>query len=88
MLIACRAGYYGKNCSDNCPFPRYGLRCLLNCNCAKRVCHHVDGCKQLPEGRHVRLVIALCVVIVVALFLCIFLYISFYMRKCSLHPRC
>uniref|UniRef100_A0A8W8M708 EGF-like domain-containing protein n=1 Tax=Magallana gigas TaxID=29159 RepID=A0A8W8M708_MAGGI len=48
--IPCSAGYYGENCEDKCAFPHFGLKCLSYCNCAKRFCHHFDGCKQLPEG--------------------------------------
>lgn len=47
--IPCSAGYYGKNCNDKCPFPHFGLKCLLSCDCAERNCNHVDGCNQLPE---------------------------------------
>lgn len=59
MLIACSAGYYGKNCNDKCPFPHFGLKCLLSCDCAVRNCNHVDGCNQLPGDRHVCIFIVL-----------------------------
>lgn len=45
MLIVCGFGYYGKNCEDKCLFLFYGLKCFLSCNCVKRVCYYVDGCK-------------------------------------------
>lgn len=35
IIVACPAGSYGKNCSDVCPYPYYGILCEGMCNCSK-----------------------------------------------------
>uniref|UniRef100_A0A8W8L810 EGF-like domain-containing protein n=1 Tax=Magallana gigas TaxID=29159 RepID=A0A8W8L810_MAGGI len=47
ICIPCLVGYYGPNCSHKCPYPSYGHRCVLNCNCTEEMCDIKVGC----EGR-------------------------------------
>lgn len=42
--ISCHHGYFGLNCEAKCPFPYYGFKCRLVCNCMDTDCHHVSGC--------------------------------------------
>ena len=38
-------GYYGENCSFQCPYPTYGKRCQGKCVCDKDMCDISTGCK-------------------------------------------
>ena len=40
----CPPGLAGDNCSDPCPYPRYGALCNDTCDCSSSLCHHVYGC--------------------------------------------
>ncbi|XP_056013724.1 uncharacterized protein LOC125675233 isoform X1 [Ostrea edulis] len=42
----CTSGSHGENCASPCPFPHYGYRCGLQCNCNEDECHHQYGCKR------------------------------------------
>ena len=35
IFVACPDGLYGKNCSDVCEYPDYGILCEGMCNCSK-----------------------------------------------------
>ena len=35
IIEACPAGYYGRNCSEVCLYPDYGIGCERRCNCSK-----------------------------------------------------
>lgn len=47
---ACNQGYFGLNCETKCPFPYYGFKCRLVCNCIDTDCHHVSGCGTASGG--------------------------------------
>lgn len=42
FFLACPAGYFGWNCSNECNSPNYGIGCVERCECDP--CHHVYGC--------------------------------------------
>lgn len=46
VFLACKLGYYGKNCGTKCPFPLYGSLCTSRCNCNAKDCDFISGCKQ------------------------------------------
>lgn len=50
FFSACHQGYFGLNCETKCPFPYYGFKCQLECNCIDKNCHHVSGCITASEG--------------------------------------
>lgn len=56
--ISCNQGYFGLNCETKCPFPYYGFKCRLVCNCIDTDCHHVSGCGTASgacrQGHHGR----------------------------------
>ena len=45
-IKACPPGYYGNNCSGQCPFPSFGLKCLEECNCSQSECDPEFGCRK------------------------------------------
>ncbi|XP_078325440.1 uncharacterized protein LOC111126649 [Crassostrea virginica] len=45
---ACPDGYFGNNCSVQCPYPSFGLFCGKTCNCSQSQCDPALGCYD-PE---------------------------------------
>ena len=45
----CPPGFAGENCTDSCPFPRYGTLCNDRCGCSISSCHHVYGCNTIKS---------------------------------------
>ncbi|XP_062574684.1 multiple epidermal growth factor-like domains protein 10, partial [Saccostrea cucullata] len=46
----CSPGYLGRNCTQACPYPNYGLECQGNCGCDKRLCDIATGCFSDSDG--------------------------------------
>lgn len=46
----CMKGYHGVNCTMQCPFPTYGVRCQKYCHCTKHLCDVSKGCSTLDNG--------------------------------------
>lgn len=48
----CMAGYIGRNCTSECPFPFYGIECQQKCNCNHSLCNISTGCiaAAMPSG--------------------------------------
>ena len=44
--VVCPPGYYGMNCSSQCPFPSFGVLCSDTCLCNVTECNHVNGCRS------------------------------------------
>lgn len=46
ISAACEPGYFGLNCSLNCPTNTFGESCGGVCPplCFEKDCHHVSGC--------------------------------------------
>ncbi|XP_056015923.1 uncharacterized protein LOC125675443 isoform X2 [Ostrea edulis] len=42
--VECRAGYFGIDCSNKCPFPSYGKHCQQECQCNAELCDVSEGC--------------------------------------------
>ncbi|XP_062579913.1 multiple epidermal growth factor-like domains protein 11 [Saccostrea cucullata] len=40
----CNPGFSGINCSQQCSYPNYGLKCQSFCNCPESVCDSLHGC--------------------------------------------
>ena len=45
-IVVCLPGYFGMNCSSECPFPSFGFLCDDACLCNTTECHHVKGCRR------------------------------------------
>ena len=44
-------GYFGENCSQQCPYPSYGIRCQGGfCDCDEDLCDVSTGCKIRTTG--------------------------------------
>lgn len=43
-------GYHGVNCSIQCPFPTYGIRCQTYCTCSRDLCDVSTGCYTLVDS--------------------------------------
>ena len=55
IFAECSPGFAGDDCTDPCPYPRYGALCNDTCDCSSSSCHHVFGCNITtfsPTGRH------------------------------------
>lgn len=50
FFLACEHGYFGINCETRCPFPYYGFKCRLVCNCMDTDCDHISGCGTASGG--------------------------------------
>lgn len=50
VFLACEHGYFGINCETRCPFPYYGFKCRLVCNCMDTDCDHISGCGTASGG--------------------------------------
>lgn len=50
FFLACKHGYFGINCETRCPFPYYGFKCRLVCNCMDTDCDHISGCGTASGG--------------------------------------
>ena len=48
----CKSGYFGPNCTLQCPPNTYGNNCAGSCTptCAVIDCHHIYGCKGWEEN--------------------------------------
>ncbi|XP_056001708.1 multiple epidermal growth factor-like domains protein 10 [Ostrea edulis] len=42
--LECVSGFYGYNCTSECPYPRYGWHCEFWCTCPISECNHQYGC--------------------------------------------
>lgn len=51
FFLACKHGYFGINCETRCPFPYYGFKCRLVCNCMDTDCDHISGCRTVLGGK-------------------------------------
>ena len=44
-------GYFGENCTQQCPYPSYGIRCQGGfCDCDEDLCDVSTGCKIQTTG--------------------------------------
>lgn len=50
FLKGCMVGFHGKDCSEQCPAPTYGVNCQSICNCSNDKCHNVYGCLRSLSG--------------------------------------
>ncbi|XP_056000573.1 uncharacterized protein LOC125653700 [Ostrea edulis] len=48
----CVPGFYGYNCTSECPYPRYGWRCGFWCTCPISECNHQYGCPPTTWSAH------------------------------------
>ncbi|XP_062574682.1 multiple epidermal growth factor-like domains protein 10 [Saccostrea cucullata] len=46
----CSPGYLGRNCTQICPYPNYGLECQGKCDCEERLCDIATGCYSVSDG--------------------------------------
>ena len=46
----CMSGYFGRNCSLQCPYPTFGKRCQGKCDCEQDLCDVSTGCKIQSTG--------------------------------------
>lgn len=46
----CPPGYLGRNCSDRCRYPSYGMECQKSCDCEERFCDIATGCFLPNDG--------------------------------------
>lgn len=44
--LECLPGYFWVNCSKECVFPFYGIRCKQTCLCQKDDCNFENGCRE------------------------------------------
>ena len=47
---ACKVGYFGPACQDQCPDSYFGENCVSKCNCTGKACHHIYGSRPI-QGR-------------------------------------
>ncbi|XP_078338979.1 uncharacterized protein LOC111132478 [Crassostrea virginica] len=40
----CQPGLYGENCSEPCPYPSFGAKCIRTCVCGESICNAATGC--------------------------------------------
>ena len=50
IFSACPGGYFGNNCSVQCPYPSSGVFCRDICYCSESDCDPVLGCKKDIDG--------------------------------------
>lgn len=53
FLKGCMDGFNGKDCSERCLAPTYGVDCQSICNCSNDKCHHVYGCLRSLSGNFI-----------------------------------
>lgn len=51
-LLECSPGYFGPNCTFQCPYPTYGEECQRYCDCANYSCDFATGCALLTTGTY------------------------------------
>lgn len=56
FLKGCMDGFKGKDCSEQCPAPTYGVDCQSLCSCSNDKCHHVYGCLRSLSGNFLFLI--------------------------------
>lgn len=52
FLLGCTQGYFGLNCTLQCPYPYYGDRCRRRCECDKDSCDVSTGCRPITTDEH------------------------------------
>lgn len=50
FFVECENGYFGTNCSSQCPYNSYGKACQMFCNCPKAYCNFAEGCQEDDRG--------------------------------------
>lgn len=50
IFLVCMPGYSGINCTQQCYYPAYGLRCKGYCGCKEDLCDKSIGCGPLSTG--------------------------------------
>ncbi|XP_062609611.1 uncharacterized protein LOC134271427, partial [Saccostrea cucullata] len=43
------SGYFGRNCTSRCSYPKFGKKCRQICNCSQSDCNPEHGCRMLSE---------------------------------------
>lgn len=62
-FLGCAAGYFGINCSEQCPYPKYGDRCRHHCDCGIDTCDKTNGCLSISTmgpGIYSRYLLTIC----------------------------
>ena len=50
IILECKPGFLGPNCTQPCPYPFYGQKCQGHCNCDRQKCHVSTGCTTGTTG--------------------------------------
>nr|XP_022290030.1 N-acetylglucosamine-1-phosphodiester alpha-N-acetylglucosaminidase-like [Crassostrea virginica] len=50
--IECKVGYFGENCSLQCPYNTYGKDCQQFCLCSEDECDNQRGCRNEKDDTH------------------------------------
>ena len=55
-FVDCSVGYYGQNCSLQCPFNTYGKQCQMFCECPEDSCNFAAGCQKNEKGNQLKVI--------------------------------
>lgn len=51
FFLVCMPGFSGINCTEQCSYPAYGIRCKGYCDCKEDMCDMSIGCTTPTPGK-------------------------------------